>query len=1079
MATYIPGVTDMIPQVQPFVPDYNFYSQALQLKQSKYDTAREQLSTLYGSLLNAPLTRDDNTQTREQFFKAIDQDIQRMSGVDLSLNQNFEAAQSVFNQLLDNDYVVKDMVWTRNLHNQYQRADGFRNCTDPEKCGGSWWEGGERLLGYAAQDFKNATAEESMKMGNARFVPYQDITKKAIQLAKDADINMQIDQLTGQWITTTKNGPMIAGQLQSLLMGSIAQDPKVVEYYQAQSEVTRRDFIYGNQDQYGSAEAAEQAYINTVMPTLNQWLSGVPAKVEDEISSIEKRKQQLQEKAQNSAPYKQQKLAELYQEFVKLQGGMQQTLDYTNDVAGELQVGQNNQRYTGGQVDRMMAALTLGNDINKMAEVLSYRNYEFSIKENPFAVQAAAFRNSMLLEEAKFQHELQKMEAEYALQDSYGVLGGSGSGSGGGKRMESMYGDPASNTPTKVIIKGGFAFGGEDKESEEYRERAWHAGFAKDREASVNDISSDERKLVSLAMETAYQEAKGGNEQAKLDYINMVKDVALTEGTHEKRLVQEGEENLAGGENSLIAFANRMKSRFSKSYAEDFIRQAENLPIDKRYELAKKYMDNTPLNNLGATRVSAIYANLADGIMDPSKKDAVMHDYLQPILDGTFEARKRIEDKNLALQQMDQWHAGKIKEVANAARQNPKYGQFVGDAIEAYYDTEGYIVDKKTFIQNMVNKNPEYGYESKVRYLEAMYEGKPIQLERGEYIDEDTKEIKYGNGVYAGDVLADAGEFALGTVADVATLFGVGYLLGGGSKWVGDWNPEVQTPKSISDLYQEAFTDAYLKFKDNPGWAGLMGAGDEAAYGQNFKNVDVVSQRSVGTMGFLSYMQDALANGNTRFSLGDFADKLPDNDPEAQKLMNVIYNDFKSMYKDENRPILDITYADIAGSDANTIGMNIKLNQDYINKYKGTEKEKGLMADYMETLLTEGLTIYTQRQGAQNLFTAGMAKSPLERLMDVTGEIKMDTYPEYFQNFSIKYDPAVGGYTASGMWRNGLTQDGQPNWDYHSANYSINRSLDDLVTFYNQLLTETARSNKDFEQLYVMNSKQNQQQYGG
>ena len=104
------------------VPEYNFYSNVLQLKQGKYDAAREQLSTLYGSLLNAPITRDDNAQTRDQFFKAIDQDIQRMSGVDLSLNQNFESAQGVFNQLLDNKYIVKDMVWGDKISSENVRS---------------------------------------------------------------------------------------------------------------------------------------------------------------------------------------------------------------------------------------------------------------------------------------------------------------------------------------------------------------------------------------------------------------------------------------------------------------------------------------------------------------------------------------------------------------------------------------------------------------------------------------------------------------------------------------------------------------------------------------------------------------------------------------------------------------------------------------------------------------------------------------------------------------------------------------------------------------------------------------------
>ena len=78
MATYIPGITDFIPQIQSFTPDYNFYAGALELKQNKYDSARAQLSTLYGSLLNSPLTRDDTTASRDKFFKTIEQDIQKI-----------------------------------------------------------------------------------------------------------------------------------------------------------------------------------------------------------------------------------------------------------------------------------------------------------------------------------------------------------------------------------------------------------------------------------------------------------------------------------------------------------------------------------------------------------------------------------------------------------------------------------------------------------------------------------------------------------------------------------------------------------------------------------------------------------------------------------------------------------------------------------------------------------------------------------------------------------------------------------------------------------------------------------------
>ena len=42
MATYIQGLTDYIPQIQPFQPDLNFYGNVMQAKQTKYDAAKKQ-----------------------------------------------------------------------------------------------------------------------------------------------------------------------------------------------------------------------------------------------------------------------------------------------------------------------------------------------------------------------------------------------------------------------------------------------------------------------------------------------------------------------------------------------------------------------------------------------------------------------------------------------------------------------------------------------------------------------------------------------------------------------------------------------------------------------------------------------------------------------------------------------------------------------------------------------------------------------------------------------------------------------------------------------------------------------------
>ena len=128
MATYIQGQADYISQIQPTEPNLAFDAQILQTKQAKYDANHKKVSDLYGSLLNASMTRSDNIQARDEFLKIINDDIKRMGGLDFSLDQNVQAAAGVFQSIYTNNNIVKDMVWTRNYNSEVDRGESFKNC---------------------------------------------------------------------------------------------------------------------------------------------------------------------------------------------------------------------------------------------------------------------------------------------------------------------------------------------------------------------------------------------------------------------------------------------------------------------------------------------------------------------------------------------------------------------------------------------------------------------------------------------------------------------------------------------------------------------------------------------------------------------------------------------------------------------------------------------------------------------------------------------------------------------------------------------------------------------------------------
>lgn len=269
MSTYIPGIQDYIPQAQPFQPDYNFLGNILQTKQSQYDKNYKLLNNQYAQLLNSPMTREDNIKQREEFFKMIDGDIKRISGMDLSLQQNVDSANKVFDSFLENKNMVHDMVFTKEFQNQLQVAENYRNCTDQDKCGGLPWEEGKQALYYKAEEYKNATKEEALKMAPGKYVPRIDLTQEALKWGKDffsksGGFGIEQEYVKGGYLIKDKNGALLQTPLENILLNVYGKDQRVKDMYQTQAYVQRKNYI-GNLVKEGmDPSMAEAQYFNEV-----------------------------------------------------------------------------------------------------------------------------------------------------------------------------------------------------------------------------------------------------------------------------------------------------------------------------------------------------------------------------------------------------------------------------------------------------------------------------------------------------------------------------------------------------------------------------------------------------------------------------------------------------------------------------------------------------------------------------------------------------------------------------------------------------------------------------------------------
>ena len=270
MSQYIPGIVDYVPQIQPFKPNLNFFQQVLETKEAQYKAGYDRLSSLYGNLLQSPMLRTENIELRNKFFNDIASEISKVSSMDLSLSQNVEAASKIFQPLIDNDYIMKDMAYTKQSYAELQKAESFRNCTDEKKCGGKYWEGGVRAVQYQMADFAKSSADESLKFTAPRFTPAVNIPKKAMEFAKEMGFNMQTVSWSpdGRYRITTKNGVQMIPSLTDAFMASFGNDQAARDYYATSAYLSRKDFMSGNADKYGSEEAAEAYYLNQMSTDL-------------------------------------------------------------------------------------------------------------------------------------------------------------------------------------------------------------------------------------------------------------------------------------------------------------------------------------------------------------------------------------------------------------------------------------------------------------------------------------------------------------------------------------------------------------------------------------------------------------------------------------------------------------------------------------------------------------------------------------------------------------------------------------------------------------------------------------------
>ena len=295
MATYLQGITDFIPQLQRFKPDMGSIDYFLRTKEAQYQQGYSKLSGIYGSLLNAPILNNQTRERRDQYFKDIQDQIQKISEVDLSLNDNVQTAMQVFQPLIDDPYVGSGIGKTKKYFNETSRAESLRTSTDPKIQTQYWNEGVQDVTNWA-QDYSQAPMEDAVRYDDPKYVPSYDIKSEVHNFLKDSGIKMTRVTFRGGYIWKTTNGNEIVPSMYEFMEGTLGQDPRFKEMMGVKARLNRRSWIDNSLMEFnGDRVAAEDAYDAQVMSGLTQrqgqrtrTLNGKSKEVDDKITLTSK-----------------------------------------------------------------------------------------------------------------------------------------------------------------------------------------------------------------------------------------------------------------------------------------------------------------------------------------------------------------------------------------------------------------------------------------------------------------------------------------------------------------------------------------------------------------------------------------------------------------------------------------------------------------------------------------------------------------------------------------------------------------------------------------------------------------------
>jgi hypothetical protein len=1063
MAIYINGIQDYIPQIQPFKPDFNFFQSALTAKQAQYDAGYNKINSVYGQLLNSNLLRESNKERRDAFFTQVDSEIDRLSGVDLSLAENVEQAGKLFQPLIDNQYFRKDLVFTKQFEGQQAKAMNLRNNPNP-KSDEKYWEEGMSALNYQAEDFANSSDDDSLRFQNPRYVPFINAAENLFKFAKDNDINIVTPDIRGGFIFKYTNGQPAIPTIKNVFSSLLAGDPRIKDMFRTQAYLDRKNYIQGNLEKFnGDAVGAETEYLQSKVKEINEYYRVANMDDTERMEYAKSKKKVIEATIREKGvdPDLDQDLIAIYQNTLQDESVQSTVLEKNKEALTQTDFMSYDPADLEGmrqRVDGAMSYFLLDDLANSTATNYAMSHADIDIKEDPYTVLKVKHAYAMAELEAKFQKD-----KALKIMDVVGKMieenGSAAAGTSFGEGFNSGY---------EVTVPGPGNITNEDIDTFE-RNRNVSQSLGKESEVATKQSINE-----FLSMQNYY--ITNGTPEQKALATKAVKDVLGEYQVQEKtpEMVKEvdtptdwttgliGVAELVGG--GVLTAISGIGEVFSLGTATPFAAAGisagltgiyqgskdissgfagtttEKIPeqIKKTSGLAVRNSNGTySLVNVDKQTPEFTIEGTGSYYATVQKKITnYMNEQVKITKDpAAIAVQQKVLKANAIVQENEDLKAG-INDIM--IRNNTKVASKL--ALEAGVNS----LDASIFFKQ--NKS---GIRSENEYIQAYLaanKGKQTLDPSGMVMVDATQDllIEYAQDAY--EELVDAYETLKKDPNSELGLETIDSKLpgdGGINRYYGTAAGYTFDSAVFNSLSFDMAKDFYVKdlipktasqsFMDDYGIKVVSGISGFDLTADDLENEDIVNDAS----------QTSALNTLKAF------------------LGSAMMNTGGKTGENQMRPTGNYFLHAVAGNDATKVAMTWELDPGWVNKHAGNEKEKGIAWD-LQQKMNEGqrptITFMMDADKASSSPFLGMQMTKNEWTMNMKGKIVLDSFSDLGGHVELVPN-ALGGYTYTGQARS-VDAAGKVlnNPIYGTTTTDLNSS----VNFFNNMFADFNRGNMEY-----------------